>query len=420
MRGEDGEGEIENTTTTQNFFFCQRLNVRSVRRMVTNCGLGETMPVEIEIRTLLQEYGDILPTEVWALLATLLAGIIFIANILNPILSLIYNIRRIWTPKPNPNGEAILRPEIRVLKDVWLRDRQPNDLQHHFTKYRSTKVVTVLNMKGGVGKTTLTGNIGAAINSQKDKSILFIDYDYQGTLSLMLAGAAKRTRRDIGANSFLTLYKASVETPQNTHVALPAPFKRCAVSGASYYLFRDEMEQFAKWAAGELDYDVRTQLRSILETDYIQESYDIVLIDCGPRFTTSTIAALCASTHVLVPTILDEASIQAVTFLDQELSAHRPELFPNLELIGLVPMMVNRDAIAHPGPTFSKSEKAQLDVLHGAFHKFGVDAPVLREARIPRRAEISRLADRIAYYESAEARRVFDRAAEVVLERIYP
>ena len=370
--------------------------------------------IQERIRSFMEGHLGFLPDGFLGPFALMLAAIFIIINVMNPFLAFINNVRGLFFRKheldDDPNSPP--RAEIRVLKDVWLKDRVPNEAEDSILGYSSTKVITVLNMKGGVGKTTLTANLGAAI-AEMNKKVLMIDYDYQGSLSLMVAGAGRRTRRVIGANSYLTLYEEGSENPEQAFSTLAEPLDGSAIAGASYQLFRDEMEQFARWSTGQCSFDVRTQLRHFVESELVQSSFEYVLIDCGPRFTTSTINALCASTHFLVPTILDDASAHAVSYLNAELEGHGTRLFPSLKCAGIVPTMVWRDS------SFTQREHEQIDYINTSFRSFSVgEDSLLRNARVPRLASISKFADRIAYYENSDVRHIFDRAAKTLLERL--
>lgn len=367
--------------------------------------------IDQAVRNFISEYLSFIPEEYWAVLAIILTITFLIIRVATPVLIFINTLRDFFKPDNPIVPEPPLRPEIRVLRDVWLKDRQPSHGVKQAIHYRNTNVLTVLNMKGGVGKTTVSANLGAALHSSGNR-VLFIDYDYQGTLSLMISGAVTRSRRDIGAASFMTLYPAKQERVDTVFSMLPEPLQGCAVSGASYQLFRDEMEQFALWSSGQSDVDVRVQLRDFLNTNIVQEKFDFVIIDCGPRFTTSTINALCSSTHFLVPTILDEASAQAVSYLEKELSTHRADLFPQLKCIGVVPTMISYSN------KFAAREKKQIDRLSRRFADFDVSDPVMVDARIPRKAAISTFANKVAYYEDKEVRDVFDEVSKAVLERL--
>ena len=367
---------------------------------------------------ILQTYFGFFPKDIWALIGAFVAPIVVIANTINPIISLGRNIGSFFSKKKSTeDASEIPQRQIDVLRDVWLKDRNPDEIHEYSLNYRNIKVISIINMKGGVGKTTITANLGAAL-SAAGKRVLFIDYDYQATLSTMVSGSLGISRREIGYSSYTTLYEEATERPESVAYNLTDSLVGCGLLGASYQLFRDEMEQFARWSSGDSEYDVRTQLRNFLETEFVATNYDIVLIDCGPRFTTSTINALCASTHFLVPTISDGASVMAVRFLDKELSSHVAELFPNLNLLGIIPTFVVRDPNPLGNPSFNTYESSQIDTLERRFEYFSSVNPVLKSCRVARKAEISRLADRIAYYESTYAKIAFDRIARTTLERL--
>jgi cellulose biosynthesis protein BcsQ len=76
-------------------------------------------------------------------------------------------------------------------------------------------------------------------------------------------------------------------------------------------------------------------------SDSIAKHFDVVLIDAPPRLTTASIQALCASTHVLIPTVLDPLSADAVGYFGQQLKAHE-ELWPHLRVMGIVGTMTDK------------------------------------------------------------------------------
>ena len=363
------------------------------------------------IQEFVSTYLPFLPDAYLAVTVVVVTGIFLLSYIANPIIEFASKLRNFFKKKDVQPRDLPVRSNIRVLRDVWLKDRKPDGVKNTNTSYPHTEVITLLNMKGGVGKTTLTANIGASLASA-GKKVLYIDYDYQGTLSLMVSGAVMQSRRDIAANSYMTLYPAASNDPDDVYRALPAPLGGCGIAGSSYQLFRDEMEQFARWSSGNSDHDARVQLKGFLSTESIQEKFDVVLIDCGPRFTTSTINALCSSTHFLVPTILDEASTQAVSYLEKELSAHQSELFPQLKCLGVIPTMITYDN------RFVPREEEQIDFISHKFERFADGDVFLGSARVPRRASISRAANKIAYFEEKRIRVIFDRATELLLERL--
>ena len=372
-----------------------------------------------EIEVLFERYLPFIPEEYLAVLVivgVVIAGLTFVLRtVINPMLDFYQRLKNLFGSNRKAERGDTLRPDIEVLRDVWLKERPPHALIGADEVAAKTAIISVLNMKGGVGKTTVTANLGAALK-ELGKRVLFIDFDYQGSLTMMVAGGTKKTIRDIGAESYRSLYPLAPEALSDVVTPLSGNLSGCGISGASYALFRDEMEQFAKWSANTLDYDVRLQFRQFVSSDYVQNNFDIVLVDCGPRFTTSTINALCGSTHFLVPTILDELSTSAVSYLNKELSRHRDDLFPNLKLIGILPTFVAQDP--REQPKFSAAEREQLGQLADTFSSYTFREPVLEQARIPDKKIFSKNSDGLAYFADKSAKAIFDRAAKHILKNI--
>jgi cellulose biosynthesis protein BcsQ len=85
--------------------------------------------------------------------------------------------------------------------------------------------------------------------------------------------------------------------------------------------------------------DLRYELHRKLQSPGFLDDYDLVIVDGPPRMTTGFLAGLCASTHLLIPTIADKLSAPAsIRFLAQ-LQRLSPELFPATTQLGMVPSM---------------------------------------------------------------------------------
>lgn len=364
----------------------------------------------------LKGYIDWMPEAYWPAISLVLAAIILFGTVvdrMSAIIGAFSSIFRSFLKKKPPN--PVIREPVRVLRAVWLRDREKRPSARVRTGKEGIPIVSFINMKGGVGKTTLSGNIGAHFLS-KGLRVLFIDFDYQGSLSLMVASAAGVDRLE--ANSDLLLQDTDYAGVKDQVHRFPK-IEKAGLFAAHYILFREEMELFANWAGNSSHYDIRYALRKITTSCDFQSDWDIVIIDCGPRFTTSTINALCASTHVVIPTILDEPSTQAVGYLSKEFDDHKLDLFPQLRLLGVIPTMIAQDPENSTTPKFSKVEKEQLEAVEDWIARtWNVQDGILYSARIPDRASISKSADKIAYFTEPEAKRVFGRAGDILLKRL--
>jgi cellulose biosynthesis protein BcsQ len=202
---------------------------------------------------------------------------------------------------------------------------------------RRVPIIAVANLKGGVGKTTLTANLGATLSKQ-GKRVLLVDLDYQGSLtSLCLPPAEireiRRARRfvdrlfDDAAAAPGQLVECSHRVGQLSGVRLLA---------ADEVLADVETRVMAQWIVEPDEGDVRYVLRSCLHSPRLREEYDYVLIDCPPRLTTACVNAFTAADFLLVPVLLDRTSVEAVPRQLEWLRRLKGVICPDLALLGIV------------------------------------------------------------------------------------
>ena len=138
--------------------------------------------------------------------------------------------------------------------------------------------------------------------------------------------------------------------------------------------------------------DVRYTLAKVLHSDVVQKAFDLIIIDCPPRLTTSEIQAFCASSHLLVPTIFDRTSAEAVVSLcGQVETLKRAGICPHLEYIGVVGTMWRR-----PGRV---AQATAMTLVRDALSKVNGGVSVLPEKTfLPHAAAlVNDAADGIAY-----------------------
>ncbi len=200
-------------------------------------------------------------------------------------------------------------------------------------------ILTVANLKGGVGKTTTAANLGAYFAREHRERVLFIDLDFQGSLSSMMARPTDLIPPQ-GSNSAASeLIAGKISKSQLPLVAAPIDrLENGKVIKAYYDLARTENQMMVHWLTGKERRDIRLLLADILHSAEVRAAFDRIIIDASPRMNTSTVQALTASTHVLIPTILDQLSGAAVaSFVDQVLS-HR-KVWPHLKFVGVAPQL---------------------------------------------------------------------------------
>lgn len=282
-------------------------------------------------------------------------------------------------------------------------------------------IITTANMKGGVGKTTFTANLAAYFDGQ-GKRVLLIDLDYQGSLSQTATAAAGSSRVGSVVDDLIRGNKPIVDVLNAAQSLAPAmPRSRILTC---YYEFSDtETHALVDWIVairgGQQVEDVRFRLASLLRDNAVQEHYDLVLIDAPPRFSTGTINALCASTHLVIPTILDRMSVEAVIYFSRDVARMKQKLFPDIKLVGVVPTMVRQ------ATGFSPLEKGHIATLNRDLAQYWRPETVLEHAFVPDKTAFSEIAGSgIGYIDAGEKkytkmiRAIFDRVGKEVGKRI--
>lgn len=237
------------------------------------------------------------------------------------------------------------------------------------------KVVSIINYKGGVGKTTITSNLAAGL-SEKGYKVLAIDLDPQSNLTFSFIGiedwrknySENKTIRNWFKENYVSKgFKSIIAKPKKinqenldiicSHIGLINTDLELAtrLSGSTN---RIQKSNFV---------NVHNMLkRGIKEIE--KEGYDVVLIDCPPSFNIVTRNALVASDYYLVPIKLDYLSTLGL----DELNRHIKELESdynsnisdekdsmNLKLIGTVCNMVSKKGIG----LISEEEKYKNNLI---------------------------------------------------------
>lgn len=356
-------------------------------------------------------------------LAALIAIVVWAAvKFVATILDLLERVRTFFRRKAlesQPIAPKTDLPPPRV--SIWNRSVS-NPPRPRTREERGIPILTVATMKGGVGKTTLTANLAAHFD-RRGKRVLLIDLDYQGSLSHTVLAAAKMSRKASVVDHLIKHDKpirAVLEDSQSLVGALPnSRILTC------YYEFSDtETHEMVDWlnalSSGTATDDLRFRLCELLRDEVIHDSYDLVIIDSPPRFTTGAINAFCASTHLLIPTVLDQMSAEAAVYFSRDIAAMRQNLFPRLDLVGVVPTMTYRQSELTP------REESVIDYLNHSLSPFwGGKDTVLKRAFVPRKNAIGDIAGiGIGYIDAGDSGRtsqvrdIFDRVGAAVGEKI--
>lgn len=324
---------------------------------------------------------------------------------------------------------------------LWLAIQRELPAQYPDYMQASPFVMTVANDKGGVGKTTTTVNLASAFAARLSKPVLVIDLDPQGSGSAQMF-AGTQWRPPAGQQSPASLAidgqmepgaligPASAARPftwrdsQGTTRQTPNAFGLAAF----YELTDTEHLAIAEWQIGDRMRDIRYDLFRLLRDPAVRNHFGAVLIDAPPRFSVSSIQALCASTHVLVPTILDGTSAPAVGYFGRQLSRHA-ELWPHLKVLGVLGMMAQ--GLNHEAGFLKTATDALVDNVRGtktelsSLERLGFPFEIPYDLSIPDRSIIGRTGGNgIAYNclgngeEARKVKAVFDKLADELEKRM--
>jgi chromosome partitioning protein len=195
--------------------------------------------------------------------------------------------------------------------------------------------LAIANPKGGVGKTTTTINLGAAL-AEKGRKVLLLDFDPQGHLTIGCGLKAVYVSSDFKLARFILM--GALENIK----AFTTRVENFWVMPAHTSLVRLEDELLVQ-KAGE------SRLRRVLELllGLLSDDYEICLIDSPPKIGILTDAVLLAAKKVLVPIQAEDTSIQGLEALESEILEIKEFLDTDIEIVAIVPNMVTTNSVSN-------------------------------------------------------------------------
>ncbi len=185
-----------------------------------------------------------------------------------------------------------------------------------------TKIIAIVNQKGGVGKTTTTINVAAQLSTDK-QSVLIVDLDPQGNASSglgILKEQAPQTTYDL-IRGEVTLDQVTHKTNVAQLFVVPA---NANLAGAEVELVGKARREFA--------------LADALKG----ANYDYILIDCPPSLGLLTINALTAANSVFIPVQAEYYALEGLSQLLNTIQAVKGSTNPNIELLGIALTMFDK------------------------------------------------------------------------------
>ena len=258
-------------------------------------------------------------------------------------------------PKPGSPEEAV--SEARSVDPAKARRRRPLVEPQPLSQHGPARVISLCNQKGGVGKTTSTINLGAAL-AEYGRRVLLVDFDPQGALSVGLGVQPHQLER--------TTYDLLMER----NIGIDEVLLKTGVPGMD--LLPSNIDLSA--AEVQLVNEVAREQSLARALAPVLGEYDFVLIDCQPSLGLLTVNALTASNGVIIPLECEFFSLRGVALLIDTIDKVQQRLNPNLKLEGILATMYDGRTL-HGREVFSRVLEAFGDKVF--------DTVISRTVRFP-------------------------------------
>ncbi|MBU3691900.1 MAG: ParA family protein [Candidatus Nanopelagicaceae bacterium] len=225
------------------------------------------------------------------------------------------------------------------------------------SEHGNAKIISVVNQKGGVGKTTTTINLGAAF-AELGRRVLLVDFDPQHSLSVGL----NVSTRDLEGSIYNLMMDESTKIEDF--------LLKTSVPGMDMIPAHEDLSG----AEGGLVTVIAREkiLKRVLQT--VTDFYDVILIDCQPSLGLLTVNALTASNWVLVPLECEYFALRGVALLDDIIKKVQINTNPDLQLLGILPTMFDRKTV---------HSREVLERISEAFPNKIFDTTIARTVRFP-------------------------------------
>ncbi|MFK0735612.1 MAG: ParA family protein [Gloeotrichia echinulata GP01] len=244
-------------------------------------------------------------------------------------------------------------------------------------------VIATANMKGGVGKTTLTVNLATCLAKNHGKRVLVLDLDSQISATLSLMSPLEFAKRRKQRKTFRYLIDQIINPTEagKTPIQEIIQGQVCNLPGLNLLpgdidLYDEfvvsEMLHREAVALGETDFEtVWNRFELVLINNIlkpVRQEYDFILLDCAPGYNLMTRSALAASDFYILPAKPEPLSIVGIQLLERRISqlkdSHEQEAKIDIKMLGIVFSMSNTNLL---------TGRYYKQVMHRVVEDFGVE-----------------------------------------------
>ncbi|WP_071190108.1 ParA family protein [Trichormus sp. NMC-1] len=262
-------------------------------------------------------------------------------------------------------------------------------------------VIATANMKGGVGKTTLTVNIGTCLAKNHGKKVLILDLDSQISATLSLMSPLEFAKRRKQRKTFRYLIDEVINPEPDAKLTIHDIVQPqvCNLPGLDLLpgdidLYDEfvvsEMLHHQSVSLGEQDFETiwnrfeRVLVNNILKP--VRDEYDFILLDCAPGYNLMTRSALASSDFYILPAKPEPLSVVGIQLLERRIAqlkdSHEHEAKINIQMLGIVFSMSSANLL---------NGRYYKQVMHRVVEDFGVDK--ICKAQIPVDVNVAKAVD---------------------------
>lgn len=195
------------------------------------------------------------------------------------------------------------------------------------------RTFAILNMKGGVGKTTTAINLAYLLAAERRRRVLLIDADPQANATRALLPDGEWAGLAGVLNGLATVYD---------EVTVPSGIPNLDVMPASDELWSIDLNTYTR---NDIFHGAVNTLRDLRDAAMEDDAYDVIVIDCPPNFSTACIAAIAAANSIIIPVLPDAFSVAGMGSLVHQIDGVR-KIHPDVHIAGcLVNQWHNADVV---------------------------------------------------------------------------